>query len=124
MRYSDYNRVNYNDSRSAAAYRSHGRHRLVLKKKFKVMLYMVAFIIFATMIIPTMAGVNDAVGDTYYETYQVQVESGDTLWSIAETYMPDNMDPRKAVRILIEENDLDGAYIYPGQVIDVPDYNI
>ncbi len=37
------------------------------------------------------------------------VHAGDTLWSLAETYAPDGMDPRAYVDVLEDLNDLEGG---------------
>lgn len=49
-----------------------------------------------------------------------RVESGDTLWQIAEPHTDPGGDVRKTVRHLLELNDLDGADLHPGQVLLVP----
>ncbi|MBX6353477.1 MAG: LysM peptidoglycan-binding domain-containing protein [Thermoflavifilum sp.] len=47
------------------------------------------------------------------------VRAGDTLWSIAETMMPDK-DTRRAVDELEQLNALSGAEIYPGERLLLP----
>lgn len=39
----------------------------------------------------------------------VTVHQGDTLWSLAEAYAPEGMDPRAYVDVLTDLNDLDGG---------------
>jgi len=46
------------------------------------------------------------------------VEPGETLWQIAREYQPE-VDPRKAIYEIKEENELETAEIYPGQVLVV-----
>ena len=53
-------------------------------------------------------------------TETVTVESGDSLWSIAEQYAEG--DIREYVSKLKRINDLDSAIIYPGQEIKVVRY--
>ena len=52
----------------------------------------------------------------------VEIKSGDTLWNIAETYMPDNMDTRKAVYQICSLNDISADELYAGMTIQVPVY--
>ena len=47
------------------------------------------------------------------------VRAGDTLWSVATRTAPHD-DPREVVARLVEDNDLGGATIVPGQVLFVP----
>jgi hypothetical protein len=49
---------------------------------------------------------------------QYRVQTGDTLWSIAERTFPG--DPREGVWELKERNDLASATIVPGQVLVLP----
>jgi len=53
------------------------------------------------------------------ETFEYQVKSGDTLWTIAERFKPVEMDTREFVYYIRELNDNDGK-IFPGQVIKIP----
>ena len=50
----------------------------------------------------------------------VQVESGQTLWSIARQVAPDS-DPRDVVDALMTANHLDSATVHPGTQLLVPD---
>lgn len=48
-----------------------------------------------------------------------QVQPGESLWSISEKYLP-GIDPRVGVQWICEANGLQGAIIYPGDVLNVP----
>lgn len=48
------------------------------------------------------------------------VESGDTLWGIAEKHCDNSHDVRKVIDIIQDLNGGISANIQPGQVIDVP----
>lgn len=50
----------------------------------------------------------------------VVVKSGDTLWSLAEEYKPENKEIRQFVRKIADFNELDGLMIYEGQLIRIP----
>ena len=78
-------------------------------------------IILFTMIFNFMFGLNTVQSETEQKYIQVGVFSGDTLWSIAEDYMP-GMDTREAVYILTQINDLESPNLIPGQIIYVPVY--
>jgi LysM repeat protein len=48
------------------------------------------------------------------------VNSGDTLWSIAEQVAPEDTDVRAVVAEIRNLNDLESSLIYPGQSLLVP----
>ena len=50
------------------------------------------------------------------------VQAGDTLWGISRQYMPE-VDPRIGVEWISRVNELDGAIIQPGDVLNIPDPN-
>lgn len=56
----------------------------------------------------------------YTET-TVYVTAGDTLWSIAEMYCPDNMDKREYIHIIEKENDCT-ANIHSGDILTIRVY--
>ncbi|WP_256131058.1 cell division suppressor protein YneA [Anaerovorax odorimutans] len=68
----------------------------------------------------TILGFNNADGMTKQEYIQVQVESGDTLWSIADQYMPADMDRRESVYIISQTNETSASELYPGQTLKIP----
>ena len=51
------------------------------------------------------------------------VASGDTLWSIATEHYPPSEDPRVAVEVIRDVNDLSDAGIYPGTRLELPAVN-
>ncbi len=48
------------------------------------------------------------------------VSPGDTLWSIAESEMPDDMDIREAINILEDINNIESVDIYTGLTLKIP----
>lgn len=45
----------------------------------------------------------------------VMVQSGDTLWSIANKYKPQNMDTRSYINNIMEKNNMTTADVYENQ---------
>jgi nucleoid-associated protein YgaU len=60
-----------------------------------------------------------ATGDVT-ETVTYRVKPGDTLWQIAKSYGPQNTDTRRIVAAIEKLNEIDGALLQSGQVIEVP----
>jgi LysM repeat protein len=54
------------------------------------------------------------------ETTEYRVKPGDTLWQIAQTYGPDNTDTRRIVAVIEKLNQIDGAILQAGQIIEIP----
>lgn len=53
-------------------------------------------------------------------TVEYVVSAGDTLWEIARAHATETLDLRSAVMTIQSLNGMDGATIYPGQVLLVP----
>lgn len=51
---------------------------------------------------------------------KVVVDSGDTLWTLANIHAPCGMDVRDYLDEVLEKNELTGVLIYPGQEIVLP----
>ncbi len=55
------------------------------------------------------------------ESYrQICVRSGDTLWTIASRYKPDDGDIRDFVRLLADTNGVENGVIRAGQILLLP----
>ena len=56
--------------------------------------------------------------DPYYET--VKVQSGDTLWDIAEEFYPAGTDIRQAIYSIEKANHMSSSVINAGQTLQMP----
>ena len=93
-----------------------------IKSRFRFTVFVVLTIVLMTTAANFALGLNTAASSTVQEYMDVEVKSGDTLWNIAETYMPDNMDTRKAVYQICSLNDISADELYAGMTIQVPVY--
>ena len=66
--------------------------------------------------------VNAVASDNHRDYISINVNPGDTLWHIAELYMPEDMDIREAVYIIKKKNNI-SSDIRAGQTILVPRYD-
>lgn len=91
--------------------------------KFRFTVFVVLTIMILTTAVNFALGFNTAASLTRTDYMDVRIVSGDTLWSIAENYMPQDMDTREAVYKLCRVNDISAADLYAGMTIQVPIYN-
>ena len=91
--------------------------------KFRFTVFVVLTIVILTTAVNFALGFNTAASLTRTDYMDVQIVSGDTLWSIAENYMPQDMDTREAIYKLCRVNDISAADLYAGMTIQVPIYN-
>lgn len=96
-------------------------YRVANKLRFTV--FVVLMILILTTVINFALGLNTAVSLTVPEYMDIPVVSGDTLWTIAETYMPTDTDIRKSVYELCQINDISASELYAGMTIKVPIYH-
>ena len=92
-----------------------------VKSRVRFTAFVLIMLFAVTGLFNTMLGLNDALGLTKQEYIEVNINSGDTLWTIAEQYMPSDMDIRKAVHIIKNVNEID-SQLQPGQTILIPEY--
>ena len=94
---------------------------LKVKSRVRFTAFVLIMLFAVTGLFNTMLGLNDALGLTKQEYIEVNINSGDTLWTIAEQYMPSDIDIRKAVHIIKNVNEID-SQLQPGQTILIPEY--
>ena len=91
-----------------------------IANRFRFTLFVVLTIILLTTAINFALGLNTAASLTVQEYMNIEILSGDTLWSIAETYMSDSDDIRVAVYELCKINDISADQLQAGMTIQVP----
>lgn len=95
------------------------RYKIVNQQRFYLFVTFVLIMVFAFIFLfVNSKGAHSVVLHEEYK--EVQVMEGDTLWDIAIRNMPDGYDVRYLVYKLREFNNLETAYIYPGDAIKVP----
>ena len=57
-----------------------------------------------------------------YELTNYIVRTGDTLWSIAEKYAPDDMDIREYIYFIEEDKSIENKSIYPEMELKIRRY--
>lgn len=98
-------------------------YHLKVVNRFRFTVFVVATIITISTMVNFMLDLDTAASLSYNEYAQVEIQSGDTLWSIAEKYMPKSLDTREAVYKLCQINNIDANTLYVGSIIQVPIYH-
>lgn len=91
-----------------------------ISSRIRFTLFVAFVIVLITTFVNFALGLSVANSATITEYAQVEISSGDTLWSIAEEYMPANDDIRKSVHQLCKINDISAADLQTGMIIKVP----
>lgn len=99
------------------------RKKYRIKSRVRFTMFIICSMILVLLITAattTILGFNDADGMSKQQYIQVQVEPGDTLWAIADRYMPSDMDRRESVYIISTANNTNASELQPGQILDIP----
>ena len=94
--------------------------RYRINNRVRFTLFVVLVILFITTFANFALGLNTADSATYVEYTEVKVMSGDTLWSIADTYMDDHSDIRRSVYELCKINEINASQLQAGMTLLVP----
>lgn len=94
-----------------------GKYKITNMKRFKIFIIVSAFLI--SLIVFTLLNTVTVYPKEEIQYEYIYVRAGDTLWQIATEYN-NGMDIRKFVKLIMDENSLNSAVIYPGDVLKVP----
>ena len=96
----------------------HKRYRIANKARFTA--FVAATLILAAFIIGTVLGFNTISGASTREFVQVRVQSGDTLWGLAQEYGPAGTDVRLVIYEICRLNGVTADSLQAGQFITIP----
>lgn len=88
------------------------------KKRLQIAVTLILIISF--LFIFTGLGNANSYGDVETEYIDVLIEAGESIWSIADEYTPNNRDIRLTISLMVEINNIESDVIYPGDFIKVP----
>lgn len=81
------------------------------------LLLLIALLILAIILLPKAWATLNPEQPARYSLHVVR--ASDTLWQISKRYMP-KIDPRNGIYLIMRDNKLRSAMIYPGQSLRVP----
>lgn len=97
--------------------------RFRIKSKFRFTLFAIITILVLVTCFTTALGMNTVSSSSRDQYAQLKIESGDTIWNIAQEYAAPDMDVRKVVSDICDLNDITAEQLQAGQHIIVPIYN-
>ncbi|HAA37359.1 MAG TPA: hypothetical protein DCE00_00650 [Firmicutes bacterium] len=90
-----------------------------LRRQKKLLSTMLLLLVCSIVVGITLFSDNVAVGESRLPR-TIVVETGDTLWTLAQRYAPQRMDIRKYIKLIMDHNELSGPLLYPGQELELP----
>ncbi len=120
--YSTYE-TNYYIPKNTGSHQNTGRKRKKYRitSKFRFITSMIIMIGLCVAGFTALTGLNTSVALTKQTYTEVQVSSGDTLWTIANTYKDESTDTRKAVYEICQINDIEASDLHPGMTLAIPE---
>jgi cell division protein YceG involved in septum cleavage len=95
------------------------RYKVVDMNKFKRFIFISVLLI--SIVLFTLLFTIKVYSKDIPQYNYITVEEGDTIWSIASNYLDkSNIEIRKLVYVISNENNIYNASIYPGDVIKIP----
>lgn len=111
----------YNNSTVSKNTFSMGKKKYRIKSKFRFITSIIVIMGIFMGTVGMITGINISTALTKPEYKEIQIDSGDTLWKIAQEYKNKDTDTRKAVYELCKTNNIEASDLYPGMIISVPE---
>lgn len=98
------------------------RERRRLQRKRTRIIVLSIIIVLTVILIVSLTLPKDAAASEPVRVVSVQVQPGDTLWSLAEMYDDNSMDLRHYIFLIERYNKLENDILQPGQTLLIPVY--
>lgn len=95
--------------------------RIKIANPLRFYCFVLVFVCFSCLFTSTFLPEVRGKSEVQYET--VYIQSGDTLWSIAETYRPQHIKLQQFIREIKKHNKMDNAMLYAGTTLQIPVYS-
>ena len=94
------------------------KNRIYSKTRFCI--FIITIFLLTFLAIGLLVNLEPAAGAEKNEYKIVKIQSGDTLWKIAQTYTPEGMDIRDYIYVICDANEMTSKTIYPDQDLILP----
>lgn len=94
-----------------------------IANKFRFIVFMTLTLLTGMIAFGSFTGFYTAESASESEYKEIYVDSGDTLWQLAQENSLSQTDTRKLVYEICKINHLENEIIYPGQIIKFPVYD-
>ena len=94
--------------------------RYKVKSGSRFTLFIAFMIVFIVIFSNTALGLNSVSSLTQQEYIEITIQHGDTLWNIANQYMSENNDIRRAIHMLCKINEISAHELKAGQILLIP----
>lgn len=92
-----------------------------IANKFRFITFLTVFMLITAFSVSAVFGFGSAAGSDVQTFKTVQVQPGDTLWTLAKQYGPNNVDCRKLIYEIQQINDVSAYTLQAGQYISIPE---
>lgn len=99
------------------------KKRLIITNKLRFYVFLIILLVMLTSASTGFLSIRSAAEPITIQYENYLVKGGDTLWEIALSYKPIEMDTRDYIYDIKDSNNLKSDTIKKGQVIKVPLYN-
>jgi len=103
-----------------------GRARVIEMKKYRIVnkvrftAFVTTLVLISVIAISGLFGFSDVSASGEQEYISYYVESGDTLWDIAKTYGPSDMNIKQFIYLIEKHNNTNANTLQAGQIIEIP----
>lgn len=91
-----------------------------IKNKVRFTIFAVAMLLIMHSLVTGITGLNWANANSIDQHKTIHVNYGDTLWTIAAEYAPEDMDVREYIHIIKDINNLNSDSLDIGSKLEIP----
>ena len=91
-----------------------------ITNKFRFITFLTVIMLITAFGMSSVLGFGSAAGSDVQKYVNVQVHDGDTLWTLAKQYGPNDIDCRKVIYEIQKINNVSANTLQAGQFLSIP----